>query len=190
MTDEAKKQELLKRLADGVLNFEEDDVVAASNEVLELGFDAYEGIMEGLAKGMNEAGRLWEERVTDVMVGRLGLPGGKASARRWAAAFPLSYREDFTAETAADAFLRTLGSPTLVDVTLDTQGLPIEDIYPRKLPDLTAGAPLLLTGRFTGPVEGDLVIPVEQLPDALNKSMGQAWREREANQKVLDAQGK
>ena len=61
MTDEAQKQELHKRLADGVVKFEEDDVVAASNEVLELGLDAYEAIMEGLAKGMNEAGRLWDE---------------------------------------------------------------------------------------------------------------------------------
>jgi ribonuclease BN (tRNA processing enzyme) len=40
------------------------------------------------------------------------------------------------------------------------------------------------------PVEGDLVIPVEMLPDALNKSMGQAWRQREKNQKVLEQQGK
>ncbi len=61
MTDEAKKNELLKRLADGVLNFEEDDVRAAAEETLEHGFDAYEAIMEGLAKGMNEAGRLWDE---------------------------------------------------------------------------------------------------------------------------------
>ncbi len=61
MTDEAKKNELLKRLADGVLNFEEDDVRAAAEETLEHGFDAYEAIMEGLAKGMNEASRLWDE---------------------------------------------------------------------------------------------------------------------------------
>lgn len=61
MTDEAKKNELLKRLADGVLNFEEDDVRAAAEETLEHGFDAYEAIMKGLAKGMNEASRLWDE---------------------------------------------------------------------------------------------------------------------------------
>ena len=59
--DDARKEELLKRLADGVLNFEEDDVIAAANEVVELGLDAYEAIMDGLAKGMNEAGRLWDE---------------------------------------------------------------------------------------------------------------------------------
>lgn len=61
MIDEAKKNELLKRLADGVLNFEEDDVKAAAEEAIELGLDAYEAIMDGLAKGMNEAGRLWDE---------------------------------------------------------------------------------------------------------------------------------
>ncbi len=61
MTDEAKKTELLKRLADGVLNFEEVDVKGAANEVLELGFNPYEANMDGLAKGMNEASRLWDE---------------------------------------------------------------------------------------------------------------------------------
>ena len=49
-----------------------------------------------------EAGRLWEERVTDAMIVRRGDGAGKVSARRWADAFPLSYREDFSPETAAD----------------------------------------------------------------------------------------
>jgi corrinoid protein of di/trimethylamine methyltransferase len=61
MTDEAKRDELLKRLADGVLEFQEEDVIVAANEVLELGLDAYDAIMNGLAKGMDEASRLWDE---------------------------------------------------------------------------------------------------------------------------------
>ena len=61
MADESKRQELLKRLADGVWKFEEDEVVKASNEVIGLGLDAYDAIMNGLSKGMEEAGRLWEE---------------------------------------------------------------------------------------------------------------------------------
>lgn len=61
MTNEPKRDELLKRLADGVLKFEEEEVVAAANEVVELGLNAYDAIMNGLAKGMEEAGRLWEE---------------------------------------------------------------------------------------------------------------------------------
>ena len=61
MTNEAKREELLKKLADGVVQFEEDEVAAAANEVLELGLDAYDAIINGLAKGMDEAGRLWDE---------------------------------------------------------------------------------------------------------------------------------
>ena len=61
MTNEAKREELLKKLADGVVQFEEDEVAAAATEVLELGLDAYDAIINGLAKGMDEAGRLWDE---------------------------------------------------------------------------------------------------------------------------------
>lgn len=39
------------------------------------------------------------------------------------------------------------------------------------------------------PVESDLVIPLEVLPDSLKASMGAAWRHREANRKILEEQG-
>ena len=35
------------------------------------------------------------------------------------------------------------------------------------------------------PVEGDLVVPVEQLPENLKQSMGQEWRLRERNREAL-----
>ena len=40
------------------------------------------------------------------------------------------------------------------------------------------------------PVDGDLVVPLEQLPDSLKDSMGAAWRLKVKNQKVLEEQGK
>jgi ribonuclease Z len=40
------------------------------------------------------------------------------------------------------------------------------------------------------PVEGDLVVPVETLPDNLKDSMGAAWRLRQKNGKVLEEQSK
>ncbi len=39
------------------------------------------------------------------------------------------------------------------------------------------------------PVDSDLVVPVEALPDNLKESMGAAWRHREANRKILEEQG-
>ena len=40
------KEELLKRLSDGVVEMEEDDVEEAAKEYLEAGYPAFDGIME------------------------------------------------------------------------------------------------------------------------------------------------
>lgn len=60
MVDEAKRQEILQRLIDGVVAFEEDDVKAASEEAVSLGVDAYDAIMSGLAAGMEKVGEMWD----------------------------------------------------------------------------------------------------------------------------------
>lgn len=65
------KEELLKRLSDGVVDMEEDDVAEAAKEYLEAGYLVFDGIMEGLVDGMNRAGQLYKEEeyfVTDVLL--------------------------------------------------------------------------------------------------------------------------
>ena len=67
----SSKEELLKRLSDGVVEMEEDDVEEAAKEYLEAGYPAFDGIMEGLVDGMNRASQLYEEEeyfVTDVLL--------------------------------------------------------------------------------------------------------------------------
>ena len=67
----SSKEELLKRLSDGVLDMEEEDVAEATREYLESGYPALDGIMEGLIDGMNRAGQLFEEEeyfVTDILL--------------------------------------------------------------------------------------------------------------------------
>lgn len=67
----SEKEELLKRLSDGVVEMEEDDVEEAAREYLEAGYSAFDGIMKGLVDGMNRASRLYEEEeyfVTDVLL--------------------------------------------------------------------------------------------------------------------------
>ena len=39
------------------------------------------------------------------------------------------------------------------------------------------------------PVEGDLVVPLEALPESLKESMGAEWRLRTKNRKALEEQG-
>ena len=48
----SSKEELLKRLSDGVVEMEEDDVAEAAQEYLDAGYPAFDGIMEGLVDGM------------------------------------------------------------------------------------------------------------------------------------------
>ncbi|GAA0738883.1 corrinoid protein [Clostridium oceanicum] len=65
------KEELLKRLSDGVLEMEEDDVIEASNEYLRTDYSVTEGILDGLVDGMNRASELYDEEeyfVTDVLL--------------------------------------------------------------------------------------------------------------------------
>jgi len=40
------------------------------------------------------------------------------------------------------------------------------------------------------PVESDLVVPLDSLPDSLKENMGDAWRKKQKNQKILDEQSK
>lgn len=55
------REEILKDLADGVLNMDEDLTVKVAHEAVETGLDAYDAISNGLVVGMNKAGDLYEE---------------------------------------------------------------------------------------------------------------------------------
>jgi corrinoid protein of di/trimethylamine methyltransferase len=56
----ATKEELLGLLKDGVINYNEDQVKDAANKWIEDGYVALEGIMDGLAYGMEVVGQLYE----------------------------------------------------------------------------------------------------------------------------------
>ena len=66
----ATKEELIARLAECVLEMEDEEVVDVANEYIEAGYEAYDGIMEGLVAGMNKASDLYDAEeyfVTDVL---------------------------------------------------------------------------------------------------------------------------
>ncbi len=56
----ATKEELLKSLSDGVVNFQEEQVKEAAQKILDGGHDPLEGIMDGLAHGMEIVGDLYQ----------------------------------------------------------------------------------------------------------------------------------
>lgn len=62
MVSEGKRTELLKRIHDSVVEFEEDTSVKLCTEALDEGIDPYDAIMEGLAAGMETVGSLYEQK--------------------------------------------------------------------------------------------------------------------------------
>ena len=56
-----QKQELLKELAESVVDMDEDKAEEVANTFIKEKYDAYDGIANGLAVGMDEAGKLYEE---------------------------------------------------------------------------------------------------------------------------------
>ena len=54
------KEELLEKMHTAVVEYEEDEARDLAQEYLDAGHDPLEGIMNGLAKGMEEVGKLFE----------------------------------------------------------------------------------------------------------------------------------
>lgn len=61
MASDQKKQEILKKLNDGVVNFDEEMVKDAAQEALDEGIKAMTAIMDGLAAGMEVVGDLYDK---------------------------------------------------------------------------------------------------------------------------------
>ena len=62
------------------------------------------------------------------------------------------------ADVAAHRLYQRLRSPVLTDVSIDWHGLPVTDVYPKNIPDLFTGKPLVLSGRYTAVATGSIVI--------------------------------
>jgi corrinoid protein of di/trimethylamine methyltransferase len=62
MVTDARKEEILKGLHDGVVAFDEDKVEELSKAAVDEGMDAYETIMDGLAAGMETVGKLYDSQ--------------------------------------------------------------------------------------------------------------------------------
>src|SRR2546422_582568 len=57
---------------------------------------------------------------------------------------------------AARRFYERVRSPLLTDISIDWNGLPVADVYPKTVPDLFSAKPVILTGRYTGSGRGTI----------------------------------
>ncbi|MGD2188167.1 MAG: corrinoid protein [Desulfobacterales bacterium] len=60
--ENARKEEILKKLAEAVVEFEEDTAKEWAQIAIDEGMDAFEAIMNGLAAGMETVGELYDQQ--------------------------------------------------------------------------------------------------------------------------------
>ncbi len=57
---------------------------------------------------------------------------------------------------AARRFHERVRNPLLTDISIDWSGLPVADVFPKRIPDLFSAKPVILTGRYTGSGKGTI----------------------------------
>ncbi|HXG94683.1 MAG TPA: VIT and VWA domain-containing protein [Blastocatellia bacterium] len=57
---------------------------------------------------------------------------------------------------AARRFHERVRNPLLTDISVDWSGLPVADVYPKRIPDLFSAKPVVLTGRYTAAARGTI----------------------------------
>ncbi len=67
-------------------------------------------------------------------------------------------RQDGSAKEAMQDFYRDLDTPVLSNVSLRWEGVEVEDVLPRNLPDLFQGNPLTVLGKYHGAGHGTLTV--------------------------------
>jgi Ca-activated chloride channel family protein len=55
---------------------------------------------------------------------------------------------------AAKRFHERVRNPLLTDLSVDWNGMPVSDVYPKTIPDLFSAKPVILTGRYAGNGKG------------------------------------
>jgi Ca-activated chloride channel family protein len=113
---------------------------------------------------------------------------------------------DYISETgdtsaAAQRFNERIRNPLLTDIAIDWSGLPVRDVYPKRIPDLFGVKPLIFSGRYNGGSKGvirlkgkqagvDFVreIPVE-LPETETDHdvLATLWARRRIDEILLEA---
>ncbi len=62
------------------------------------------------------------------------------------------------AQAAADRFYERVHSPVLTNISIDWNGLPVTDVYPKDVRDLFSVKPIIITGRYSGAPTGKITI--------------------------------
>lgn len=86
---------------------------------------------------------------------------------------------------AARRLHERIRNPLLTDITVDWAGLPVADVYPKRIPDLFSAKPVVLTGRYTAAGRGKLLLKGKLAGRDFVKEIAVNLPEAEARRDVL-----
>lgn len=95
----------------------------------------------------------------------------------------VSLKDDGSA--AAARFHERVRNPLLTDLSIDWGGLPIADVYPKRLPDLFSAKPVILHGRYTKPANGVIKLRGQMSGRAITREVAVRLPESETRHDTL-----
>ena len=118
--------------------------------------DGYIGNELEILRGLHD--KLADSRVFSFGVGSSTnryLLNSMATIGNGAAAY-LALKDD--PEPVMQSYFERISHPALTNLDVRFQGMNVKDVYPRKIPDLFVGQPVILTGRFDGSPRGSVTV--------------------------------
>ena len=88
---------------------------------------------------------------------------------------------------AARRFHERVRNPLLTDISVDWNGLPVTDVYPKRIPDLFGAKPVILTGRYTGAGRGVIRLKGKMSGREFVREIAVDFPEAEAQHNVLSS---
>ncbi|HEX8567938.1 MAG TPA: TonB family protein [Pyrinomonadaceae bacterium] len=86
---------------------------------------------------------------------------------------------------AAKRFHERVRSPLLTDISIDWNGLPVDDVYPNRILDLFSAKPIILHGRFTKSASGTIRLKGKRFGQDFVREIPVVFPENEAQHDVL-----
>ena len=120
-------------------------------------------LTDGFIGNEHEIFEVIERDIGDARLFALGVGGstnrflldGMARVGRGYVSYP-DYEQDIDAAVAE--FYERIETPVLSDIEIDWQGLAVAEVLPGKIPDLFAGQPLTVFGKYEGQPSGEIVV--------------------------------
>jgi len=88
---------------------------------------------------------------------------------------------------AARRFHERVRNPLLTDISVEWNGLPVADVYPKRIPDLFSAKPLILSGRFTAPGNGTIKLKGKMAGNDFVREIPVSFPETMASHDVLSS---